>query len=83
MAIAVLVLELLAIANPAPGDTLSETVRRYVRFTALGRVTMLPLCCWLAWHWLLRPRSDNSLSWKDLVAVGIGLGWAALEIARA
>jgi hypothetical protein len=60
-------------------DTLSETVWDTVRWTN-WRLLFLPAWTWLTWHWVLR--KEQTLDYKDLIAVAIGLIWAIIEILR-
>jgi hypothetical protein len=70
----------IAVGQARPGDTLSETIRNFVRFDAIGRLIFLPLWCWLTWHWVLRPQPDTTASWRDVVALVLGLAWALVEL---
>jgi hypothetical protein len=71
-------LEGIAVGRPAPGDTLSETLRGDVRFDMLGRFVFLGLWSWLTWHWALRPKGYGK-GWADVMALCIGLAWASYE----
>lgn len=75
----ILLVEGYTVGTPQPGDTLSETIRDAVRFDTIGRFILLPLWCWLSWHWLLRPQRMLGESWIDILAVLIGVGWAVAE----
>jgi hypothetical protein len=52
------------------GNTLSAIVRDQVRHP-IGRFLVYPLWAWLTWHWYLAPVIRPT--WRDLVAVGVGL----------
>jgi hypothetical protein len=79
----IVLLEGIALGRPTPGDTLSEAVRNFVRFDALGRCVFLPLWCWLTWHWVLRPERFTEFGWGDVSALGIGIVWAVVELWKA
>lgn len=76
--VVVVLLEGVALGRPEAGDTLSEIVRTF-RFDGAGRVVLLPLWSWLTWHWIMRPASMPMFSWRDGVAITVGLAWALLE----
>lgn len=75
----VVFLEAFALGSPRQGDTLSEVIRNAVRFDSLGRFVLLPLWCWLTWHWMLRPRGNMGEGWQDCAALGVGVLWAVCE----
>jgi hypothetical protein len=80
VALLIVLLEGIALGRPATaGDTLSDAVRGAVRFDPVGRFVFLPLWCWLTWHWVLRPRAIAGESWRDALAIAVGLAWAAIE----
>jgi hypothetical protein len=78
----ILLLEGVAVGSKAPGDTLSESMRDVVRFDLVGRFVLVPAWSWLTWHWIMRPQSMLGISWRDFVAVGIGVAYAAWETFR-
>ena len=59
--------------------TLSATMRM-IRFDPIGRFVLLPLWVWLTAHWILAPRwLGVRPDWRSLVALAIGIAWAAWE----
>lgn len=68
------VLELIALARPGYGDTLSEHVWK-LRPRPWLRFILYPLLYWLAWHW---PFGGARLDWRDALAAGVGLLVACL-----
>jgi hypothetical protein len=65
---------------PGQRDTLSDTVREVLRYTN-WRFFFLPFWAWLTWHWIiLGPKEPIFPTWRDLIPVGIGLLWAAVEV---
>lgn len=54
--------------------TLSSVVREQLE-TGLGRALLVPFWTWLSWHWFLAPTMRPT--WRDLVAIGVGLVLAA------
>ena len=57
-------------------DTLSHFVWDHIRW-GWPKYVFLPFWCWITWHWLLR--RTESVDYRDLVALGIGLIWALAE----
>lgn len=78
LAFAFVLLEGVALGEPQAGDTLSETIRTYLRFSPIGRFVFLPVWCWLTWHLAIRPESISSFTWRDAIFLIIGLVWASL-----
>lgn len=62
------------------GPSISFEWRR-IRYDVVGRFVALVLWCWLTWHLMLRPQAMAIpvLTWRDAVAVAIGLTWAIAE----
>lgn len=57
---------------------------RLIRFDAVGRWLVLPLWCWLTLHFITAPKwLGVRPDWRSLVALAIGLAWAAWETMRA
>lgn len=69
-----------ALASGQP--TLSMEIRA-LRYDALGRFIVLPLGTWLAWHLFARPEhTAHALSWRDAIAIAVGIAWAVWEARR-
>lgn len=47
----VVAVEVWALFNDAPGDTLSEAIRAWASAHWARRVVALAVLAWLAWHW--------------------------------
>lgn len=60
------------------GGALSDYVRIHVRYTPIGRFTLIPGWIWLTWHLMTRPRTMLGFTWRDALAIAIGFGLAYL-----
>jgi hypothetical protein len=78
LALLAVFLEGVALGRPETGDTLTETVR-VLRYDPVARYPLVVLWVWLTWHFMIRPQSTTSFSWRDLVAVAIGVLVAIAE----
>lgn len=61
--------------------TLSAMVRT-LRFETFGRPAILILWCWLTVHWILRPKWNTGIGWRDGVGMVVGALVAYWELAR-
>jgi hypothetical protein len=66
------------LGRPQQGDTLSEMIW-LLRSNPVGRLVFLPLWCWLTWHFAFKAPEVGFLSWRDAVAVTIGVVWALAQ----
>jgi hypothetical protein len=73
-----LIAEGVAIVSHRSGDTLSEEVRWHLRYSPMKWV-FVPFMCWIFWHFVIRSWQVDTFSWRDLLAVGIGLAWCIVE----
>jgi len=78
LALIAMLVEGIALGRPERGDSLSEAVR-FIRFDAVGRYVLIPLWVWLSWHWIVRPDGAATFSWRDLVAIALGIAAAIAE----
>lgn len=63
------------------GTPLSQAVWD-LRFDPVGRFAFLPLWSWLTYRLVLRPRALHEATWRDGLALAIGLAWALAETLR-
>lgn len=73
-----LLIEAQAIARHHPSGTLSEQIRHSLRYTPL-KWAFVPFMFWIFWHFVIRSYHVNEFTWRDLLAVGLGMLWCVVE----